>query len=232
MAKFILGPYYLKTKIGKLSNATITNMCGFVSGKSDYVGGATGYGFGSVDVTTTQTNSNMLSINPVFTTASLSDGGSLTYLAGGANGATHLKIYSGTRPTISSLTSLAAYDNSLLIDFPIPQFGGNGAGGMKFLRGHVSTSTAPNISKTNGKHYDGFSVILGVCPTKVAAIRSGTPTWFWFGNNNSPTNLSGVAFVTGDVGPSGDLKIDGSIVSGESYYSLGFKLDIPAFYTV
>lgn len=232
MAKFILGPYYLKTKIGKTSAGTVTNMCGFISGKSDYVGGSTGYGFGSVDVTTNQTISNMSSINPVFTTASLSDGGAITYLGGGANGATHLKIYSGTRPTIASLTDLTAYDNSLLIDFPIPQFGGGGSGGMKFLRGHVSTASAPNISKTNGKHYDGFSVILGVCPTKVAAVRSGTPTWFWFGNNNSPSNLTGVSFVTGDVGASGDLKLDGSIVAGNYYYSMGFRLDIPAFYTV
>lgn len=232
MANFILGPYYLKTKIGKLANGTVTNMCGFISGKSDYVGGGNGYGFGSVDVTATQTFSNMTSINPVFTTASLADGGSTTYLCGGANGATHLKIYSGVRPNINTLSDLTSYDNSLLIDFPIPQYGAGGSGGFKFLRGHVSTATTPNISKTNGKHYDGFSVILGVCPTKVAAVRSGTPSWFWFGNNNSPSNLNGVSFVTGDVGPSGDLVLNGAVVSGDYYYSTGFRMDIPAFYTV
>lgn len=229
MAKFILGPYYLKTKGGYTSVQAF--IPGFLSGVSNFPnGGSSGYATTGQNQTL-QTIMESSTVPATITTSTEVDSGAVSYLIGGPSGATRLRIYKGSRPTISSMTSLSSFDSDLLIDFPIPSFR---AGGFKFL--NISLSKSPKISSSVNNYGDGFSMIAGICPTGAIASGSGTATWFWFGNYNSPTNLTDVAYVTGSIGgsaTSNDLVMpDTAIVTGQKYYSSGFKLDIPAFYTI
>lgn len=232
MAKFILGPYYLKTKGGY----TTTNaFCpGFISGVSNFPnGGAAGYATTGQN----QTFQNIMesaTVPATITTSALADSGAVSYLIGGPTGTTRLRVYKGTRPSVTTMTSLSSYDSNLLIDFQIPAYSSHAGGGFRFL--DISLSSPPKISSSVNNYGSGFSIIAGICGPGATASASGIATWFWFGNYNSPTNLTDVCFVTGDVssvGGNGDLVLtDTNIVSGKKYYSSGFKLDIPAFYTV
>lgn len=229
MATFILGPYYLKTKGGYTSSQAF--IPGFLSGNSNFPnGGTAGYATTGQNQTI-QSIMESSTVPATITTSKVADSGAVSYLVGGATGATRLRIYKGTRPAVSSMTSLSAYSSDLLIDFAIPSFTG---GGFKFL--NISLTNSPKISSSLNTYGDGFSIIAGICPLGATASASGTATWFWFGNYNSPTNLTDVAYVTGSIGGSAtanDLVMpDTSIVSGQKYYSSGFKIDIPAFYTI
>ena len=130
--------------------------------------------------------------------------------------------------------TLFSYDSDLLIEFSIPAYSSSGITGFKFV--NINFSNPPSITSTSNNYGSGLSMILGICQKGAVATQSGAATWFWFGNYNSPTNLTDVAFVTGDVsatGGSGDLIMaDNNIVSGTQYYSSGFKLDVPSFYTI
>lgn len=232
MATFILGPYYLKTKGGF---TTIQAFCpGFISGVSNF---ANGGGSGYATTGQNQTAQNIMESSTVpatITTSKLADSGAVSYLMGGPTGATRLRVYKGTKPSMSSMTDLTTYDSNLLIDFVIPAYSENGGGGFRFL--DISLTSSIKISSSQNNYGGGFSIIAGICPQGANATQSGQATWFWFGNYNSPSNLTDVCFVTGDVsssGNSGDLvMMDANITAGKKYYSSGFKLDIPAFYTV
>lgn len=229
MANFILGPYYLKTKGGYTASQAF--IPGFISGASNFPnGGAAGYATTGQNQTI-QTIMDSTTVPATITTSKAADSGAVSYLIGGPNGATRLRIYKGTRPVVSSMTSLSSYNSDLLIDFAIPSFTG---GGFKFL--NISLTKSPKISSSVNNYGEGFSIIAGICPSGAIAAASGTATWFWFGNYNSPTNLTDVAYVTGSIGgssSSNDLVMpDTTIVTGQKYYSSGFKIDIPAFYTI
>jgi hypothetical protein len=229
MATFILGPYYLKTKGGYTTAQAF--IPGFVSGVSNFPnGGSSGYATTGQNQTI-QSIMGSSTVPATITTSRLADSGAVSYLMGGPLGGTHLRIYKGTRPAVTSMTSLANYDSDLLIDFSIPSFS---AGGFKFM--NISLTRSPKISSTYNNYGDGFSVIAGICPAGAVASQSGAATWFWFGNYNSPTNLTDVAFVTGSIGgasSSNDLIMSNtSVVSGTKYFSSGFRIDFPAFYTI
>ena len=235
MATFILGPYYLKTKGGY----TTTNaFCpGFISGVSNFLNGGTS---GYATTGQNQTIQNIMESTTVpatITTSNMADSGAVSYLIGGPTGATRLRVYKGAKTSMSSMTDLTTYNSNLLIDFAIPSYNGNanqGGSGFKFL--DISLTSSIKISSSQNNYGNGFSIIAGICPQGAVASQSGQATWFWFGNYNSPSNLTDVCFVTGDVssnGNSGDLvMMDTNITAGKRYYSSGFKLDIPAFYTV
>lgn len=232
MATFILGPYYLKTKGGY---TTVQAFCpGFISGVSNFPNGGTS---GYATTGQNQTIQNIMESTTVpatITTSKLADSGAVSYLIGGPTGSTRLRIYTGTKPSMESLVDLTTHNNNLLLDFMIPHYSENGGGGFQFL--NISLTSSIKISRAQNNYGNGFSIIAGICPQGATASQSGLATWFWFGNFNSPTNLADVCFVTGDVSPnggSGDLiMMDTNIVVGRKYYSAGFKLDIPAFYTV
>lgn len=232
MATFILGPYYLKTKGGF---TTSQGFCpGFISGVSNFPnGGASGYATTGQN----QTIQNIMESTTVpatITTSNLADSGAVSYLIGGPTGATRLRVYKGAKPSMSSMTDLTTYNSDLLIDFLIPPYYQSGGGGFRFL--DISLTSSIKISRSQNNYGKGFSIIAGICPLGALASQSGQATWFWFGNYNSPSNLTDVCFVTGDVSSnenSGDLvMMDTNITAGRKYYSSGFKLDIPAFYTV
>lgn len=150
------------------------------------------------------------------------------FLAGGAAGSTRLNIYSGIRPSIGGMTSLSNYSSNLLVSFSIPAYSDNlSATGYFYDLSTISNTS--NISST--EPYTGGIIYLGVCQTFTAAVGTGKATWFWFGNYSSPTNLTGISFVTGDVGLIGsnsDLEMANcNIASGELYKSFGFKFGIP-----
>lgn len=235
MATFILGPYYLKTKGGYTTSQAFCP--GFISGVSNFPnGGASGYATTGQN----QTFQNIMESSTVpatITTSNMADSGAVSYLIGGPTGATRLRVYKGAKPSMSSMTDLTTYNSNLLIDFAIPSYNGNanqGGSGFKFL--DISLTSSIKISSSQNNYGNGFSIIAGICPQGAEATQSGQATWFWFGNYNSPSNLTDVCFVTGDVsssGNSGDLIMSNTnVTAGEKYYSSGFKLDIPAFYTV
>ena len=149
------------------------------------------------------------------------------FLAGGPSGSTKLLIYSGARPAIGSVTNLNNYTSNLLISFSIPAYSTSvSATGLSF------NSIIKNSKLDVSVPYEGVVATLGICPTFTAATGAGAATWFWFGNYSSPTNLSGISFVTGSIGLTGsgnDLEMpDVNIESGGLYKSLGFKFYIPA----
>jgi hypothetical protein len=232
MATFILGPYYLKTKGGY---TTAQAFCpGFISGVSNFLNGGTS---GYATTGQNQTFQNIMESSTVpatITTSNMADSGAVSYLIGGPTGATRLRVYKGAKPSMSSLTNLNNHNSDLLIDFVIPRYYQSGGGGFRFL--DISPTSSIKISSSQNNYGNGFSIIAGICPQGAEASQSGQATWFWFGNYNSPSNLTDVCFVTGDVssnGSSGDLvMMDTNVTAGEKYYSSGFKLDIPAFYTV
>lgn len=258
MSTFVLGPFFLTTKMlytqsttnGALSGVATTpaltsgqkNFPGFIARTS---GTTPGCELGGSMGTSNFGGASKLENNSAFPTINTFDVdhptsvGRTKYLAGGPTGATILQIYKGTRPTISSLTNLTSQDSNLLISFSIPAYSTTNvaSSGMRFLQPGVNGADeiySPNINATTT--YDGFSMILGICPTFTAATASGEATWFWFGRNYSLTDLSDIAFVTGDVGgldSGADLKIhNSSITSGDFYRSAGFKFAIPTIYTV
>lgn len=150
------------------------------------------------------------------------------FLAGGPAGATRLNVYSGGRPSISNMTSLNDYSSNLLVSFSIPAWSSTRSNSGYY----IDPSPACTINAlSNTVEYTGTTIYMGMCPTFTSASASGTATWFWFGNYSSPTNLSGISFVTGSVGKTGsgsDLEMaDTSIISGSLYKSLGFKFHIP-----
>lgn len=158
------------------------------------------------------------------------------YLAGGATGATRLNIYSGGRPSISNITNLNDYASNLLVSFSIPAYSTTRA-----LTGYyIDQGTAwpaangSGVNTSTTVNFTGSTIYLGICPSFTAASGSGVASWFWFGNYSSPSNLSGLSFVTGSVGLIGsnsDLEMaDASIVSGSLYKSFGFKLYIPVLH--
>lgn len=232
MAKFILGPYYIKSKGGYTTSGAFVP--GFISGVSNFPnGGSSGYATTGQN----QTFQNIMESSTVpatITTSKLADSGAVSYLAGGPDGATRLRIYKGSRPATDTMISLTPYDSNLLIEFNIPYYRSSGITGFRFV--DIGLSKPPTITSTTNNYGGGFSIILGICETGAYASQSGTATWFWYGNYNSPTNLTDVAFVTGDVtnaSGNGDLVMaDININSGMKYISSGFKLDIPAFYTI
>lgn len=248
MSTFILGPYFLANKTiytnsisyGGLEAAAFRHLPGFinraVSANPYQLGGPLG------NSTTPTFGSSRLeggSLYPLINTYNIeypTSPGMSKYLAGGPTDATILRIYKGTKPSIESLTDLSSQDSNLLISFSIPAFSTTNvaSSGMRFLSSSANQTSTPNINATTT--YDGFSMILGICPTFTAATANGVATWFWFGRNYSLTDLSDIAFVTGDVGALGsgsDLELHNTtIVSGDFYRSAGFKFEIPTMYTI
>jgi hypothetical protein len=163
------------------------------------------------------------------------------FLAGGPAGATRLNIYKGARPSISTLTNLNNHSSDLLISFSIPAYSTTTSqSGIIFNLGsyYVAGTTAgtSGLSRNQNNHYDMFRATLGVCPQFTQASAGGRATWFWFGNYSNPSNLSGLAFVTGSVGISGsnsDLEMaDTNIDPSGLYKSFGFKFIIPAYHEI
>ncbi len=163
------------------------------------------------------------------------------FLAGGPAGATRLNIYKGSRPSISTLTNLNNHSSDLLISFSIPAYSTTTSqSGIIFNLGSYyvagTTSGTSGLSRNQDNHYDMFRATLGVCPQFTQASAGGRATWFWFGNYSNPSNLSGLAFVTGSVGISGsnsDLEMaDTNIDPSGLYKSFGFKFIIPAYHEV
>lgn len=150
------------------------------------------------------------------------------FLAGGAAGSTRLNIYSGIRPSIGTVSNLSNYSSNLLVSFSIPAYSSNLSSTGYFY--DLSTiSNTSNVSPTSP--YTGGIIYLGVCQSFTAATGTGKATWFWFGNYSSPSNLTNISFVTGDIGLIGsgaDLEMaDCNIATGELYKSFGFKFGIP-----
>lgn len=161
------------------------------------------------------------------------------FLAGGASGTTRLNIYSGGRPSLSSITNLNDYSSNLLISFSIPAFSTTAsASGLNFNFGPnwVSGTTAGTSGFSPTIDHNGIVVTLGICPTFTAAVASGNATWFWFGNYSSPSALTGLSYVTGSIGLSGtnsDMEMaDTYINSGDLYKSFGFKFTVPVTHEV
>lgn len=158
------------------------------------------------------------------------------FLAGGPDGATRLNIYSGTKPTdVDAMTSLTAHANNLLVSFPIPAFSTTNTTGFRFVNYDFGIYPRIGINSTY-REVSPIELILGICPTKTAAVNDGVASWFWFGNYSSPSDLTGISYLTGDVGAIGsgsDLELANTTVkTGDYYTSAGFKFTIPMYYTV
>lgn len=249
MSTFVLGPYFLSDKIlptntttnGGLTTAGLRRLPGIinrpgVTSNLYELGGPLGNSSATVLGASRLENKSLFTLINCYDTDHSTSPGRYKYLAGGPSGATILRIYKGTKPAISTLTNLSSYDSNLLVSFSIPAFSTTNAAssGMRFLQTNANQSSTPEINETTT--YSGFSMILGICPIAVQATGTGVATWFWFGRNYSLTDLSDIAFVTGDVGGLGsgaDLEVHNTTIeSGEYYRSAGFKFEIPTIYTV
>lgn len=158
------------------------------------------------------------------------------FLAGGASGSTRLNIYSGTRPVnADALTSLDSVASNLLVSFSIPAFAQNNTTGFKLVNYDFFNNWKIELS-ARAPEPEPVKMVLGICPTRTAATATGTATWFWFGNYSSPSDLTGISYLTGSVGTVGsgsDLEMySTNIQSGDLYVSQGFNFTIPLYYTV
>lgn len=168
-------------------------------------------------------------------------------LAGGQRGLTKLKIYSGQRPDISTITDLTSLESQCLITFDVAAYDANSAAntGLYIDRAVNASSSA----------YNGFKAVLGRTMALTAAQLGGIATWFWFGIcisaqdeasdrfgttsiSNMDSSITTFPQLTGAIGrmntmnPEGkpwDLEIaDTKIVAGNLYKSYGFNFYIPA----
>jgi hypothetical protein len=244
MSTLFLGPHFLQNKTLYANSAGSTGgstgfivMPGFIS--NEMTGGYTaaywnGGVIGSANPRNSAFDSNAIYPTIQHFTTTIASGFN-KFLAGGPAGSTRLIIFKGTKPDISTVSNLSDYSSNQLISFSIPAYDGTNpaASGMRFLTTTTPTARAELNSSTS---FDGFSMILGVSPSYVAATASGVATWFWFGNYSSPTNLADIAFTIGSVGSLGsgaDLEIyNTTVTSGDYYRSAGFKFSIPSIYTV
>ena len=226
MSTLILGPYFLKTKGGYTTG--IAYYPGFMSTDNNF-------GIYSRALTSTPI---MASFSDTYLMSTICTSSAATpvgtpnkVLVGGPTGTTHLMIFRGSRPNVSTFTDLTAHSSNLLIDFSIPSYTN---GGFRFTNG-ITPTASPKISAS--VTYSGVSMIAGICKTPTLATQSGTPSWFWFGNYTNGADVSDQSFVLGSISNSasdttGDLVFYGDVVGGNSYISTGFKLDIPTFHTV
>lgn len=249
MSTFVLGPYFLASKYiytattgngGPTGSSGVKAFPGFIARSNSTTLCELGGPVATTPLGNTRYENN--SVFPLINTYAVdhpTSTGRDKYLAGGPTDATILRIYKGAKPSIASLTNLSSYDSNLLISFSIPAFSATNvaSSGMRFLQNGTNAANegySPDINST--KTYDGFSMILGICPTYTAATANGVATWFWFGRNYSLTNLSDIAFVTGDIGSFGsgaDLELHNTtIVSGDFYRSAGFKFEIPTIHNI
>lgn len=225
MSTFILGPFFLKTKGGYTT--TQAYFPGFMSADNNFGTYSRAYTNGVMVPDLDETH--------IFTTITSSDVTPTTRnttLIGGPDGTSKLIIYKGIKPALSAVTNLSLFNSQKLITFDIPTVAN---GGARFANG-ISPTSSPKISAT--QVYRGVSMVAGICPNFVIASDSGTPTWFWFGNYSDGDDVSDQSFVIGDISNAenndftGDLHFVGDVVAGEYYSSSGFKMDIPAFYTI
>lgn len=159
-------------------------------------------------------------------------------LAGGPDGTTQLRIYSGTKPSSPDLmTDLSAYDSNLLVTMPINGYSADESiSGFRCLT-HKPGSLAISYDSTRPV-FNGMSFMLGICQTfTLSAVTSDTvATWFWYGNvYGGVTDLTGVPFVIGTVGTTAaaDLMIPDNVIKPDTAYkSYGFKFEIPVMYTI
>lgn len=250
MSTFVLGPYFLTDKIlfantssngGLTASSGVRRLPGFISrsafNSTAYeLGGPLGNSSATVVGASRLENKSLFTLINTYNVDHTTSPGRYKYLAGGPSGATILRIYKGTKPAMSTLTNLSSHDSNLLVSFSIPAYSTTNvaSSGMRFLQTNATDTLSPEINETTT--YSGFSMILGICPTAVQATGTGVATWFWFGRNYSLTDLSDIAFVTGDVGGLGsgaDLEVHNTTIeSGEYYRSAGFKFEIPTIYTV
>lgn len=243
MSTLYLGPYFLQQKVlwtsptgsttGNFSSPIIQGFCSHSEFTSSVWNGCN---LGTVNNGNTALENNSIYPTIQHLTTTTSPGVSYNkYLAGGPSGATHLMVFSGTKPDISTVTNLSNYQSNLLIDFVIPAYNSSNPSisGMKYTS-NCTPSTKPSLNANS--QFDGFSMVLGICPTFTAATASGVATWFWFGNYSSPNDLSDIAFTIGSVGvlgSSADLQIsDTTILAGDLFLSAGFNFTIPSIYTV
>ena len=190
--------------------------------------------------TPTSANTNFLfdlGTYPLITFSTASTTGKFNkFLAGGASGSTRLNIYSGTRPVnADALTSLDSVASNLLVSFSIPAFAQNNTTGFKLVNYDFFNNWKIELS-ARAPEPEPVKMVLGICPTRTAATATGTATWFWFGNYSSPSDLTGLSYLTGSVGTVGsgsDLEMySTNIQSGDFYVSQGFNFTIPLYYTV
>lgn len=155
-------------------------------------------------------------------------------LAGGPAGTQQLRIYTGTKPEVSNMTDLSAYDSNLLIAFNIPKYASDGTSGFKIDK-YNPTTLQPTY--TASSTFDGMSLTLGICPTFTAAVTTTerSATWFWYGNVYGGTSdLADIPFLVGTVGTTAasDLVIPNTAIKPGAYYkSFGFKYTIPSIQT-
>jgi hypothetical protein len=225
MSTFILGPFFLKTKGG--FTTTQAYYPGFMAANNNF--GTYGRAYTN--------NASMTLLDETQISSTITDFDATpvsrnTTLIGGPAGTSKLMIFKGTKPALSAVTDLSAYNSQKLITFDIPTVAN---GGARFANG-ISPTSSPKISAT--QVYRGVSMVAGICPNVAIASDSGTPTWFWFGNYSDGDNVSDQSFVIGDISNTenndftGDLHFVGDVVAGQYYSSSGFKMDIPAFYTI
>ncbi len=225
MSTFILGPFFLKTKGGYTTAQAY--FPGFMAANNNFGTYGRAYTNGTFNPVLDETQ-----ISSTITDFDATPVARNTTLIGGPAGTSKLMIFKGTKPALSAVTDLSAYNSQKLITFDIPTVN---TGGARFANG-ISPTSSPKISAT--QVYRGVSLVAGICKRLVPATASGTPTWFWFGNYTDGDNVSDQSFVIGDVSNSaandftGDLYFYGDIVAGQKYMSMGFKLDIPVFHTV
>jgi hypothetical protein len=142
-------------------------------------------------------------------------------IAGGANGACSLVIYTGAMPDAAAFSDRTSRDSDVLIDFQLPAYSGTTAG--SFINSNIA---------------GGNRVLVGLNPATTAAVQTGVASWFWIGRNvnltdmnNTTSDTSGTSFMIGTVGIIGsgsDLEIpDINIVSGQTYRSAGFYAYFP-----
>jgi hypothetical protein len=215
---------------------TTTVAPSLISGRSGYV---ETYPYG-IDVQpepvgrTGLLNSNGLEIHPLLVLTGTKSGTvHERYLAGGPAGSTRLNIYKGTKPSSTdAMSSLSDYESNLLVSFEVPA----GMSGIKFTK-HDMYNSPTIVLKREYPNVGEVEAILGICNIPTTAVGSGVATWFWFGNYSSPTDLSDIAFVVGDVGATDDGSCEMHltntfITSGDTYKSFGFKFRIPMSHTI
>lgn len=159
-------------------------------------------------------------------------------LAGGPNGTTELRIYSGQKPASPDImTNLGAYSANLLISMPINGYSTDASvSGFRCIT-HTPSSTVPGYDDVRPV-FNGMSFMLGICPTFTNSMNTSAAvaTWFWYGNVYGGTSdLSEVPFVIGTVGSTvdADLVIPDTVIKPDTAYkSYGFKFEIPAVYTI
>jgi hypothetical protein len=130
-------------------------------------------------------------------------------------GVSLLLIYKGSIAAFPALTDRSTRASDLLITFTLPST----AGGWSSL----------------GVINQGNRYLFGKCPTLTTASASGLATWFILcrSGTTSMTDKGAMMGTVGSTGAGADLSIGNTnVVSGTTYQSSGFYINLPQVWTV